>query len=78
MPDESTPTPETHTELHADSQPNTGKWILLILAVIYVAGSLYFLFDLQGRVAYLSKENAAAKPNQTEMIRNRANDDAKD
>jgi hypothetical protein len=78
MPDESTPTPEAHTELHAESQPNTGKWILLILAVIYVAGSLYFLFDLHTRVADLSKENVAAKAKLTELGRRADSAEAND
>jgi hypothetical protein len=78
MPDESTPTPETHTEIHVESQPNTGKWILLILAVIYVAGSLYFLFDLHGRVADLTKENAAATAKLTELNRRADSAEAND
>jgi predicted nucleic acid-binding Zn-ribbon protein len=41
----------------ADS--NAGKWILLVLAIIYVAGSLYLLFDLRGTVALLGKDQAA-------------------
>jgi hypothetical protein len=30
------------TEVHTESEGNAGKWILLLLAVIYVAGSVYF------------------------------------
>src|SRR6266852_8363348 len=41
------------------SESNTGKWILLILAVIYVAGSLYLLFDLRSQVNSLSKDSKA-------------------
>jgi len=40
----------------AGTESNAGKWILLILAVIYVAGSLYFLFDLRGRLDSASKQ----------------------
>lgn len=39
---------------------NAGKWILLLLALIYVAGSLYFLFDLRGRLDKLGKDQAAS------------------
>ncbi|HEV7220870.1 MAG: hypothetical protein ACHP8A_10590 [Terriglobales bacterium] len=44
-----------------DTSSHAGKWILLALAVIYVAGSLYFLFDLRGRVTSLSGEQDASK-----------------
>jgi len=40
---------------------NAGKWILLLLAAIYVAASLYFLIDLRGRVTKLSEEQAASQ-----------------
>ena len=28
-------------------ESSIGKWILLAIAVIYIAGSLYFIFDLR-------------------------------
>src|SRR5215467_6239632 len=34
--------PDQVIEVHSE-QSNTGKWILLFLALLYVAGSLYFL-----------------------------------
>ena len=40
---------------------NTGKWLLLLLAAIYVAASLYFLVDLRGRVTQLSQNQASAQ-----------------
>ncbi len=52
MPDESSPAPE--------SEGSAGKWILLAVALIYVAGSLYFLFDLRGRLEQLGKDQAAS------------------
>jgi len=45
-------------EVHSEN--STGRWILLILAVLYVAGSLYFLFDLRGRFDQMSKNQAAS------------------
>ena len=42
-------------------ESSTGKWILLVLAVIYVAGSLYFLFTLRGQLGALSAEQNASK-----------------
>ena len=48
-------------EVHVGSEGSAGKWILLALALIYVAGSLYFIFDLRGRLDQMSKEQAASK-----------------
>jgi chromosome segregation ATPase len=42
------------------SEGSAGKWILLALAVIYVAGSLYFIFDLRGRLDKMSKDQATS------------------
>src|SRR5258705_14005915 len=42
------------------SESSTGKWILLALATLYVAGSLYFIFDLRGRLDKMSKDQAAS------------------
>jgi septal ring factor EnvC (AmiA/AmiB activator) len=49
------------SEVHSVAEGSTGKWILLILAVLYVAGSLYFLFDLRGRLDQAAKDQAASK-----------------
>ena len=40
---------------------NTGKWLLLLLAAIYVAASLYFLVDLRGRVTQLAQKQASSQ-----------------
>jgi chromosome segregation ATPase len=40
---------------------NTGKWLVLLLAAIYVAASLYFLVDLRGRVTQLAQNQASAQ-----------------
>jgi chromosome segregation ATPase len=40
---------------------NTGKWILLLLAVLYVAASLYFLVDLRGGVTQLTQHQATSQ-----------------
>jgi len=52
------PEPGEVAEVHSEN--STGRWILLILAVLYVAGSLYFLFDLRGRFDQMSKSQAAS------------------
>ena len=52
---------EVHpVEVHPSSQSSAGKWILFLLAVIYVAGSLYFLFNLNGRLDQMAKDQAAS------------------
>lgn len=47
-------------ELHTQAEGSVGKWILLLLAVAYVAGSLYFLFNLKSRLDQTSKDLAAS------------------
>ena len=55
MPDES-----SLRRITPESEGSAGKWILLVVALIYVAGSLYFLFDLRGRLEQLGKDQAAS------------------
>jgi hypothetical protein len=43
-----------------EGSSNTGKWILLLLAIVYVAASLYFLVDLRGQVSKITQDQAAA------------------
>lgn len=42
-----------------ESTSNTGKWLLLLVALIYVGTSLYFLVDMRGRVAKLTDDQTA-------------------
>ena len=51
---------EGEVHVSSDSGSSGGKWILLALAVIYVAGSLYFIFDLRGRLDKANKDQAAS------------------
>jgi ribosomal protein L29 len=66
MPDELDHQDEVHAaeehpaELHTTSPASPGKWILFLLAVIYVAGSLYFLFNLRGRIDQMAKDQSAS------------------
>ena len=64
-PDESSTAPE----VHGGTESSAGKWILLILAVIYVAGSLYFLFNLRGRLDQADKNQAASKAEIAELAK---------
>jgi hypothetical protein len=54
MADESTPEITMHT-----MESTRGKWILLGVAILYVVGSLYFLFSLNSRLDKLSKDQDA-------------------
>jgi multidrug efflux pump subunit AcrA (membrane-fusion protein) len=47
--------------MHDESTSSTWKWIVLLLSVLYIAGSLYFLFDLRTRVTALSSDQEASK-----------------
>ena len=48
------------TVVHEDGG-NVGKWIFLLLAIIYVAASMYFLVDLRGNVNRLTQEQATSQ-----------------
>ena len=59
---------EELSEVHSESS-SSGKWILLILAVLYVAGSLYFLFDLRSRLDRLGKDQSASQAQVAELTK---------
>jgi multidrug efflux pump subunit AcrA (membrane-fusion protein) len=65
MPDES----QQIAEVHTVSEGNAGKWILLLLAIAYVAGSLYFLFTLRGRIDQLGKDQTASNAQIAELTK---------
>jgi hypothetical protein len=44
-----------------ETSSNAGKWLLLLLAAIYVAGSLYFLIDMRGNIGKMAQEQAASQ-----------------
>ena len=52
---------EQVTVVHDGGGSNVGKWLLLVLGLIYVAASLYFLVDLRGRVTKLTDDQAASQ-----------------
>ena len=65
MPDEGQPV----VEVPAESEGNAGKWILMLLAVIYVAGSIYFFYTLRGRIDELSKGQGASNAQIAELTK---------
>lgn len=58
---------EQLVEVHTATEGSAGKWVLLLLAAIYVAGSLYFLFNLRGRVDDLNKSQSASNAQISEL-----------
>jgi ribosomal protein L29 len=47
-------------EVPMESGNSALKWVVSLLAVIYVAGSLYFLFNLRERIDQLGKDQTAS------------------
>ena len=45
--------------LHHDEGGNAGKWILLAIAILYVAGSAYFLYSMRSKLDAFGKEQSA-------------------
>ena len=54
-------------EVHPGSGGSAAKWVLLLLAVIYVAGSLYFLFNLRERIDQLGKTQTTSNAQIAEL-----------
>jgi len=54
-------------EPHAAPGGSAAKWILLLLGVLYVAGSLYFLFNLRERIDQLDKTQTASNAQLTDL-----------
>jgi len=54
MTDESAPVAEV--EHVPEGEANPWKWVLLLLAILYVAGSLYFMFTLRMRIDKLASD----------------------
>jgi hypothetical protein len=47
--------------IHTSTESSAGKWVLLAVGAVYVAVSLYFLFDLRGTVSKLTKDQDSSK-----------------
>jgi chromosome segregation ATPase len=50
-----------------ETPSNAGKWLLLLLAAIFVAASLYFLIDLRGRLTKLTEDQGATRKEVTDL-----------
>lgn len=55
------------SEYQSDGQRNAGKWIILLLLLLFVAGTLYAVFDSGSRLSKLEKSLAASNAQITEL-----------
>ena len=46
---------------HAEPQSNSGKWILIALAAVFVGGSLFFIYDLHSKLGKVTQDQAASQ-----------------
>src|SRR5512133_2193026 len=63
------------TEVH-EHQSNAGKWIILLLGVLYVAGSLYAIYDYRGRLEKLEKGQTTSNAQVTDLTKRMAEAEA--
>jgi multidrug efflux pump subunit AcrA (membrane-fusion protein) len=56
--------------IQTPSEGSAGKWILLVAALVYVAVSVYFLFDMHGTVLKLAKDQDANKAQIAQLAKN--------
>ncbi|MDP9158881.1 MAG: hypothetical protein M3O09_01445 [Acidobacteriota bacterium] len=65
---------------YSQSESNAGKWTLLVLAILYVAGSLYLILGLRTHLESLNREQNATKAQIAQLTKqietSEANDEA--
>src|SRR6266699_6933984 len=66
------------SEVHPISEVSTGKWVLLLVAIAYVAGSLFLIFNLRGRLDQVSKDQAASSAQIAELTKRMQSAEASD
>jgi len=59
--------PEEGEHISVEQHSNTGKWLLLLLAIVFVAGSVYAYVTTRGQVDKLTKELAASQAQVAEL-----------
>jgi chromosome segregation ATPase len=55
------PEGEQPTVYHPEPQSNVGKWILMGLAVVYVGGSLFFIYNLHGKLEKVTQDQTTSQ-----------------
>ena len=53
--------------IHEEHSSNAGKWIMVLLAVVFVAGTLYAVYDSRARLEKLEKANLTSATQVTEL-----------
>lgn len=71
MSEEGTAVAEVH-----EHQGNAGKWIILLLAILFVAGSLYAIYDYRGRLEKLEKGQTASNAQVADLTKRMAESEA--
>jgi len=66
------------TVIHTDSESTLGKWISLLLAVAYVAVSLYLIYDLRTRLTNLARDTDASRAQIAELSKRMQASEASD
>src|SRR5438874_2105809 len=66
------------SEVHPISEVSTGKWVLSLVAIAYVAGSLFLIFNLRGRLDQVSKDQAASSAQIAELTKRMQSAEASD
>ena len=74
MPDEAVQS----SEMHPVSEVSTGRWVLLLVAIAYVAGSLFLIFNLRSRLDQMAKDQAASSAQVAELTRRMQSAEASD
>jgi hypothetical protein len=54
---------------HAETHSNTGKWILIAVAIVYVVASAYFIFDQQSKIAKLTQDQSAHQKQMADLTK---------
>ncbi|MFI5114843.1 MAG: hypothetical protein ACHP7J_06830 [Terriglobales bacterium] len=54
---------------HPEHQSSAGKWILMVLAIAYVAGSLYFMFDLRSKLDKVAQDQTASQKQTADLTK---------
>jgi len=55
------PEGEQPTVYQPEPQTNVGKWILMALAVVYVGGSLFFIYSLHGKLEKVTQDQTTSE-----------------
>src|SRR5579863_1940136 len=47
-------------QLHSESEGTGGKWLLMVLGILFVAGSSYGFYDLHTKLAKMAQDQTAS------------------